>query len=163
MSRSVSVLLALTHALAACGQVPEGGGTAEATAGDIAALRNQPSVFDAAAGAEDIDAMMSLFADDAVRMPPNAPAAIGSAAIRDLFLQDWQANDFEGRNELVDLRIAGDLAVGYGTWEGRVIPEDGSPAFDDVGKWMASWERQTDGSWKVLWNVFNSDLPPTMP
>jgi ketosteroid isomerase-like protein len=31
----------------------------------------------------------------------------------------------------------------------------------DKGKYVTVWKKQKDGSWKVLLDVFNTDLPPT--
>ena len=33
------------------------------------------------------------------------------------------------------------------------------PAADD-GKYIEIWKRQADGSWKIAYDIFNSDLPP---
>ena len=104
--------------------------------------------------------MMSHYLDNSVRMTPNVPAAVGSAAIRQLFLAAFEANDFEVVNELADLHIADGLAVGRGMYTIRVSPADGSAPFDDVGKWSSALQRQPDGSWKTLWDIWNSDLPP---
>lgn len=161
ISRAALFLLVTTHA-AACGpgQTP---GVREATAADSAALRATSATFDAAVAAEDIDAMMASYAADAVRMEPNRPAAIGSAAIRELFLADWAINDVATHNELVDLRISGDLAAGRGTFTARITPVDGSAPSEDSGTWSSVWERQPDGSWLAIWDIWNSDRPPVAP
>ena len=31
----------------------------------------------------------------------------------------------------------------------------------DKGKYLTVWKKQADGSWKVLYDMFNSDLPTT--
>ncbi len=162
MPRSSAYLVLLAAAVSAC--EPGGNGAAVAgTAADEAALRQLVAGFDAAVSSEDIDAMMSRYHVSAVRMNPNVPAAVGTSAIRQLFLQAWEANDFEVANELTDLQIADGLAVGRGTYTARIMPADGSAPFDDVGKWSSAWQRQPDGSWKALWDIWNSDLPARPP
>jgi hypothetical protein len=32
----------------------------------------------------------------------------------------------------------------------------------DKGKYLTVWKKQADGSWKVLFDMFNSDLPPSL-
>ncbi len=160
MSRSILLLLALVPRAAGCQPAAETAREADTTAADEAAVRQLVAGFDAAVRAEDIDAMMSRYLDNAVRMNPNVPAAVGSAAIRQLFLAGWEANDFEVVNELADLHIADGLAVGRGTYTVRINPADGSAPYDDVGKWSSAWQRQPDGSWKALWDIWNSDIVP---
>ena len=130
------------------------------TADYEAEIRALVPSFDAAMNGEDIDAMVSRYHDNAVRMAPNAPAAVGAMAIRELFMQSWETADYTVENQLTDLRIAGNLAMARGTWTSHVVPADGSEPYDDEGKWSAVWERQADGSWKTLWDIWNSDLPP---
>ena len=38
-------------------------------------------------------------------------------------------------------------------------PKAGGPSTQDKSKWIAALERQPDGSWKVFWEMYNSDLP----
>ncbi|MGI9629249.1 MAG: YybH family protein [Longimicrobiales bacterium] len=135
--------------------------TSEAsTAADEAALRELTTSFDAAVNAQDIEAMMARYADDAVRMNPNLPTAVGTDAIRTLFLEEWSANESVVANAVTDVRVAGDLGATRGTWRATVTPRDGAAPIEDHGKWAATLERQPDGSWKSLWEIWSSDLPP---
>ena len=163
MSRSILLLLALVPMAAGCQPAAETAREADTTAADEAAVRQLVSGSDAAVRDEDIDAMMSRYLDNAVRMNPNVPAAVGSAAIRQFFLEVWEGNDVEVVNELTDLHIADGLAVGRGTYTARIYPADGSAPYNDLGKWSGAWRRQPDGSWKTLWHIWNSDLPPRSP
>jgi uncharacterized protein (TIGR02246 family) len=127
---------------------------------DEAAIRAKASEYDQASNAEDIEAVMALYLDDAVRMNPNMPAVVGREAIRDYYLTSWAEADGDVTNEAVGVRVSGDLATAWGTWSGRIVPADGSEPYDDQGKWSATWLRQPDGSWKTLWDIWSSDLPP---
>jgi len=31
----------------------------------------------------------------------------------------------------------------------------------DNGKYLTVWKKQADGSWKVLFDMFNTDMPPS--
>jgi ketosteroid isomerase-like protein len=119
--------------------------------------------FDAALRAEDIDAMMSRYGEASMRMNPNMPAAIGASAIRTAFEEAWAANDFDATNQVVDIHFARDLAIIRGTFVSQVTPADGSDPYEDVGKWSSVFQRQADGSWMTLWDIWNSDLPPRVP
>lgn len=127
---------------------------------DEAAIRALTTSFDAATSARDIDAMMSRYAEGAARMDPNVPTLIGRDAIRVAFVEGWEANNPVVANELVDFRISGDLAVSRGTWTATIRPASGEEPYEDQGKWAAAAERQADGSWKSIWEIWSSDLPP---
>ena len=103
---------------------------------------------------------MALYLDDAVRMNPNLPPVVGKEAIREYYLASWAEADGDVTNEAVGVRVSGDLATAWDTWSGRIVPADGSEPYDDQGKWSATWLRQPDGSWKTLWDIWSSDLPP---
>ena len=104
--------------------------------------------------------MMALYTDGAVRMDPNVPPAVGKDAIRALFLEDWRLNEIVVANTVSDVRVAGELAVSRGTFAATITPRDGGDPIEDRGKWSATYERQADGSWKSIWEIWSSDLPP---
>jgi ketosteroid isomerase-like protein len=113
--------------------------------------------WDAVQNADDVDALMALYAADPAAMPPEMPEVAGSAAVRELwapFLEGSQDND----NVLKGFRVSGDLAVIWGTYTTAQAPEGGEPV-TVAGKWMGILERQPDGSWKALRNIWNTDSP----
>jgi ketosteroid isomerase-like protein len=57
-----------------------------------------------------------------------------------------------------DLIVSGDYAIKTGAYEMTVQPKKGK-AMHDVGKYVSVWKKQPDGSWKMVRDVFNSDLP----
>ena len=60
-------------------------------AADEAALRATTTIWGAAYNAGDVDTIVRLYAEDGILMPPNAPVASGSVAIR-AFLTTETAN-----------------------------------------------------------------------
>ena len=146
--------------LLACGGDQEVGTADSSSMAGEAAVRELTSSFDAAVNAQDIDAMMARYTDDAVRMNPNVPTAVGREAIRALFLEEWSVNEAAVMNSVSDVRVSGDLAVSRGTWTATITPRDGGDPTEDRGKWSATLEKQPDGSWKSLWEIWSSDLPP---
>ena len=53
---------------------------------------------------------------------------------------------------------AGDVAVEEGTFTLSYAGADGKP-IDDTGKYIVVWKK-TDQGWKVVRDIFNTDLPP---
>ena len=127
-------------------------------------LRDLDAQWSAAAGAKDVDKTVSYYAADAIVMPPNAPAATTKEAIRSAWKEmltspgaaiSWKATK-------VEVAKAGDLAYVSGTYEQLMTDASGKPA-KDRGKYVEIFKKQTDGTWKVIVDIWNSDLPAPAP
>jgi len=130
---------------------------------DKEAIKKITDDFNAALNAGDIDKLVSLFTDDAVRIPPNEPALIGKEAIRGLFQQ--QLDQFTVQNEgvIVDLKVSGDLAFFRGSWTSINTPKDGGEPLKYNGSYVSVIQKQPDGSWKTICNSWSNEqliLPP---
>jgi uncharacterized protein (TIGR02246 family) len=131
---------------------------------DERAIRQADAATLNAAQAKDVDGAIANYADDASWLPPNAPMLNGKAAIRagwskligsPGFNIDWQIDKLEvGR--------AGDLAYTIYTYQLALEGSAGKPIADH-GKDMAVWKKQSDGTWKMVADTFNSDLPLVAP
>jgi len=124
------------------------------------ALRDLDAQWSAAAGAKDLDKTVSFYSDDAIVMPPNAPSAKTRETIRSAWKEmlmspgaaiSWKATK-------VEVAKAGDLAYVSGTYEETTIDASGKPV-KDRGKYVEVWKKQADGIWKVVADIWNSDLP----
>jgi uncharacterized protein (TIGR02246 family) len=140
-------------AVSACGQPVD-------TASDEAALTAMVEQWDTAVVAGDWDALLSLYVDEPLRLHPDEPIIVGKEAIRAVFQGNRDRNDADFKNEAVDIRVSGDLAVVRGIWSGTFTPRDGSDVYQDSGKWVSVRERQPDGSWKIVYDIWNRDAPP---
>jgi ketosteroid isomerase-like protein len=128
-------------------------------AADESTIRNLDAQWSKAAGAHDLDGIVSYYSDDAVLLPPNAPAATNKQSIRaawaDLAVPGvaiaWQALK-------VEVARSGDLAYSTGTYTLAMKDPQGKP-IADMGKFMEVWKRQADGGWKAVADTYNSDLP----
>jgi uncharacterized protein (TIGR02246 family) len=124
------------------------------------ALRDLDAQWSAAAGAKDLDKTVSFYSDDAVVMPPNAPSATTKEAIRSAWKEmltnpgaaiSWKATK-------VEVAKSGDLAYVSGTYEDTMTDASGKPV-KDRGKYVVIFKKQADGTWKVVADIWNSDLP----
>ena len=163
----IMVIIGTALALASCAPTEEGASEAEteqagAESGmglDRQAAEALVEDFDRAANAEDVDALMAIFVDDPVSLPPNVPPATGRDAVRDYWASFFAQGDLQVDNVLVDLHTSGDLAVARGSYELTITPAEGEP-IQDAGKWVAWWRRGADGTWKALGNAWSSNNPP---
>jgi ketosteroid isomerase-like protein len=126
---------------------------------DLDALQAIVTAWDDAMNNGDLNATLALYVDDdPMTMPPHGPTAVGKGAIAEVISGLHAMGKLTVRNTFGDAHISGDLAMMHGTFTLRVEPEIG-PAVDDAGKWVCACQRQVDGSWKTLYNIWNSDHP----
>jgi uncharacterized protein (TIGR02246 family) len=105
-------------------------------------------------------AIADNYADDAIVMNPGTESWRGREAIRKGFSGMATAMTVKEFNlKTDDIALGGDLAVETGTYEMTGQPKGGKE-MKDKGKYVVVWKRQADGSWKIVRDVFNSDVPP---
>ena len=128
------------------------------------AVRDADAQWSKDAGAKDVDKTVSYYAEGAVVMPPNASAATTKEAIRSAWKEmlttpgaaiSWKAAK-------VEVAKSGDLAYVSGTYEETMTDASGK-SVQDHGKYVEVWEKQADGTWKVVADIWNSDLPASGP
>ena len=130
------------------------------TQADIQALKNSVEKFDVAINAGDFETLASLYTEDAIRMPPNRPAWVGNDAIRAGFKKGLEQYDIVVDNSAEDVRVVGDWAFMRGVATVKLTPKTGDGPIKETSKWMGFWQRQRDGSWKIVSDIYNSDYPP---
>lgn len=128
---------------------------------DKAAIDSTSRVFVRHALANDFAALArDYYSDDAMVLPPNAPAVTGHGAIEAMFKTFPPITAFELRTEEVE--GTAELAYVRGRYTMTMSPP-GAPAIADSGKFLEIWRRQSDGSWKSLRDMFSSDIPLPPP
>ncbi len=121
------------------------------------AVREADEQWSNAAVAKDLDKTVSFYADNAMVLPPNQPMVTSKTGIRNLwkgFLDSL--TDINWKTTRVETAKSGDMAVVTGTYE--MTMKDSTK---DKGKYCEVWEKQADGKWKVVTDMFSSDLPAT--
>ena len=124
---------------------------------DQAAIRASAAPFAQAMVAADHAAIAAMYTENAVLMPSNASIVEGRAAI-----QTW-SEAFPKVTECtltpVDIDGRGDLAFVRGTFTLTLEPEGAPGPTQDRGKYVEIRQKQSDGSWLMAVDIFNSDLP----
>lgn len=132
-------------------------------AADEATIKDLDAQWSKTAGARDVDGTISYYADDASFLPANAPIATGKPAIRAAwaaFLVPGSAVSWEANK--VEVARSSDLAYSLGDYQATMKDAHGKLVMDR-GKYVEAWKKQADGKWKVVADIYNSDLPPTPP
>jgi uncharacterized protein (TIGR02246 family) len=133
---------------------------AETKSADEQTIRDLESQWSKAAGTKDVEKTVSFYADDAMVLPPNAPAATTKDAIRQLWagLFAIPGAALSWRTTKVEIGRSGDMAYATGTYEFTMNDPSGKPTTDH-GKYVTLWEKQADGKWKCGADIWNSDMP----
>ncbi|MEO7713591.1 MAG: DUF4440 domain-containing protein [Gemmatimonadaceae bacterium] len=101
--------------------------------------------------------MSNVYTDDAMVLFPNAPLARGRSGINKLNAGLLAAFTVTAASfKTTDLIVTGDYAIETGTYEMTMRPKTGAP-IADVGKYVSIWQKQPDGSWKMVRDISNSD------
>ena len=131
------------------------------TAADEQIVRGMLAEWYEAATARDLDVLLDHYEDGATIMAANWPTATGRDAIREYFLAEWAATtaQLEFTGEAEEVHIAGDFAMLRGSARTTVTPTDGSEPWIYTGSFVEVYRRQPNGSWKSMWDIWNSTLP----
>lgn len=154
-----STLLACMLLFASCQQpAPPKAETAIATKPDMAQTKSDIQAIETswadALKKKDVSAVMSIYADDAISMPNNAPTLMGKAAI-----QKYQEEQF-AMNKGAQTYIFETTEVFS---EGKQVLEIGKSTITDAagkvtmtGKYMALYEKR-DGKYVCIREMYNND------
>ena len=138
--------------------------TAPAAAGDKL-LQEVTAIGDAmeqAMLADDLDAMLSFYLDDAISLPEYSPMVEGKDAMRrhheEMAKSGMEVSSFES----VPVKVwkAGDTVIEIGTYKISLAMPGAPMPINDHGKYLTIYERQKNGSLKVKLETWNTDLNP---
>lgn len=132
--------------------------SSSSTTADMAKVRAEiqqlENAWAEALNTRDIDALMALYADDAVSMVNNGPILTGKDAIRTFQEAEWKSGPQTGTYAFETLDLYGD---------GETITEVGTSTFKDAagntirtGKYVAVFKKQ-DGKYLCVREIYNDD------
>ena len=147
-----ALLLALS--LAACKAPVQ----PDTRAADAAAIRAADAEWNKATQAKDVDKSVSFYADDAVLLANKVPSLQGHDNIRKEFQKMYSETGISitFTNTGVEVARSGDLAWDHGTYQFTETDKKGH-SMQGTGKYLTVWKKQSDGSWKAVADMDNSD------
>lgn len=130
---------------------------------DITALKEVTNQYAAAVNTGDFDLWISLWADDGVQMPQDTPARVGKEQIREAMKPAFDQMNLDITiHSIDDIKVYGDLGLVRCTYTLKMTPKAGGETINAVpdAKDLCLYERQSDGSWKIIYDCNNSNVPP---
>lgn len=124
------------------------------TVKDKAAIEKAKRSWVAAFKAEDWDALVDSYAEDAVLLAPDENAVSGRDAIR-----AYYGSDDDTDNEVFQtVSMGGDSQIVYvqGEFSFTIKSGDEEPV-DASGKYIEIWQKQDDGNWLITHDIFNAN------
>lgn len=163
-SRFGALLLAsCLGAMGACGPGDDATGEARASmalsGADKGQIRATDSAFAASINAGDVEGVAAVYAEDAVLLAPNLPPQKGRQAVRAFWkgFLDAYTPKFEVVSDTIEGRH--DLAYNMGHYRFSAVPKaKGVPGVTDEGKFLVIVTKQPGGEWKVLYDMYSSNL-----
>ena len=133
-------------------------------AADERAIREIDIEWSKAEAAKDVERCLPFYADDASIFEPGSPVVAGKDAIRKNLDAFFAIPGISLSTKMAKVVVArgGDLAYTYWTYAMTRTDAKGKPV-NDKGKGVTVWGKQPDGKWKVVADIYNSDLPAPAP
>lgn len=124
------------------------------------AIRTADEQWERVFSAKDIERSVAFCDDKGSVLAPNFPIANGREAIKQLFSGYFALPNLKigWRATRVEAARSGDIGYSSGAYQMSFNDPSGKQV-NDRGKYVTVWKKQADGSWKVLLDIFNSDLP----
>ena len=126
---------------------------------DVAAIKKLYEQVVAAVNANDAGALVALFTDDAMLLPPNRTVIVGKEAVGDFFRRILDRNTVEvGSANLEEVFVSGGWAFARDTAVDIFTPKGGGEARQNNIKHVYLLQRQSDGSWRLARMMWNSNV-----
>jgi ketosteroid isomerase-like protein len=110
----------------------------------------------------DREKILSFYADDAISMPSYSPMIIGKDSLEaEMMREDTASSKITSFNlNSKKLISSGDLLIDIGTYDLTMNMQGMDEPIQDHGKYLTMYEKQSDGSWKIKAETWNSDINP---
>lgn len=166
MTRCHSLMLAkvLMVTSLSCQQPPSDAGSAPRdTTADREAISQVREREIAGFSAGATDSVAALLTTDVVVMPPNEPAVTGRDSARAWLKRVADQFTVNGRYTNADIAVAGDWAIERFEGELTLTPKAGGRPVAERVKGIHIYRRQSDGTWRIAQDVWNSNAAPPAP
>jgi ketosteroid isomerase-like protein len=129
---------------------------------EVAAIMKADSAWAKASEAKSVEGWLSFYSDDAILMPPNEKVCTDKASretsVKNMFAIPGMSLTFQTTK--AEVSRSGDLGYAVGLYQWSSKDAKGND-YHETGKYSETWKKQSDGSWKCIADIWNSDPPTT--
>jgi ketosteroid isomerase-like protein len=153
MGRTFYLMLVVVIIITACKS------KTKTSSNDYDAIRNIEEQWAVAIRTKDINKVLSIYASDAVEMPPNEPIVVGTEAIKKGW-EEWFSDTTYLHNEItykldtIEVSASGDLGYSRGTNHYYIKTPKGLIEYDD--KEIDIFKKK-DGKWECIVGIYNNN------
>jgi len=119
---------------------------------------NQNKMYEKFYNSGEVEDLVMLHTQDAVIMPPNVDFMVGRDAISKSLTDEIGSGACDIQFIDRDIRFFGNFAFNEGTYSLNIKSND-KIIDNDYGKYLVIWEKQSDGKWLMLKDIWNSNKP----
>jgi uncharacterized protein (TIGR02246 family) len=158
---SMAVSLLLLAFTTACTQAPP----PDTHDADVQSLKDAEAAWAKAVAAKDFEKGMTYYADDASLLIANAPAIDGKDAIRAAMKPMYDDPNFALTFQASRVEVARSADLGYtqGAYSLTITEPKTKKPVTDKGKYVTTYKKQADGTWKAVADMVSSDVPLPAP
>lgn len=150
-----ALFIVLALILSACGP---------SEADEKAKIQGTMDEYSAAVLEGNLERWISIWQEDAVRMPANQPQAVGVEQIKASVAPGFEMINTDKFNiNMEEIQVLGDEAYARGVYSYAMTPKGGGDRIESSGKFLTLFEKQEDGSWKIAVDSFSENAPPAPP
>jgi uncharacterized protein (TIGR02246 family) len=117
--------------------------------------------YNDALNASSTDAVMPLYAEDGVFMPPYSPSAVGSEALRKAYDAVFKAITLKVKFTIAEIvELAPGWAFARTNSAGTTLDHATGTKSGEANQELFLFKKDSDGSWKIARYSFSSTNPP---
>jgi ketosteroid isomerase-like protein len=105
----------------------------------------------------DIATLSSLTTEGHIMLPPSRPPIVGKAANDEANGRAFEQFDFDETWTPQETVVSGDWAHQRGTFTVVATPKAGGERREISGNFLRIYQRQANGEWRMIRDMFNSD------
>lgn len=127
----------------------------------VQTIAERAAIWPEAAEAGDTERMISLYATDAVFLPPGSPPVEGRERIADLFRQQFGRFEVDVEFDTEEIVVERDLAYRRGSYRAELVGREDRDTVVARDKFLEIWRRGEDGAWRITRDMWNAVRPPS--
>jgi len=130
---------------------------------DKAAIKEVLSQYETAVNNGDFNMWISLWTDTGVQLPPNYPSRSGITQITEGMKPAFNQMNLEiNITSVEEVRVFGKMGLTRCSYNLALTPKDGGDQIiaEPDGKALTLYEKQSDGTWKIAYDCFNTNVTP---